>query len=95
MRLQHKPLGFVINFFLGVAWASVLIGVVTSFFSFYHQSWIDVLLSAVVAAMPGLIAVLFLEHIITVKEQSYEMQKQTLLLEQILAMLEKKENKEL
>jgi len=84
----------VINFFLGIAWASVLIGVVTSLFTFYHQNWIDVFLSAVVAAIPGLIGVLLLEHIITVKEKYFEMQKQTALLEQILARLEQKETRE-
>lgn len=92
MRLHERPLGFVINFFLGIAWASVLIGVITSLFAFYHQSWIDAFLTAVLAAIPGLVGVLLLEHIITVKEKYFEMQKQTALLEQILDRLEKKKD---
>ena len=35
MRLQSGPLSFVVNFLLGVAWAAVLLGAITSFLSFY------------------------------------------------------------
>ena len=84
MRLGSKPLGFVINFLLGVAWAAVLIGAVTSFLSFYHNSFFFAIISAFVGALPGLVAVLLLEHIITNKEKHLELKKQTKLLEQIL-----------
>ncbi len=84
MRLGNKPLGFVINFLLGVAWAAVLIGAVTSFLSFYHNSFFFAIISAFVGALPGLVAVLLLEHIITNKEKHLELKKQTKLLEQIL-----------
>jgi len=84
MRLKDNTFGFVINFFLGVAWASVLIGAVSSFFSFYQNSFFFALVSAFVAALPGLVAVLLLEHIITNKEKHLELKKQTKLLEQIL-----------
>ena len=88
MRLENKTLGFVINFLLGVAWAAVLIGAVTSFLSFYHNSFFFAVISALVGALPGLIAVLFLEHIITNKEQYSELKKQTKLLEELLARKE-------
>jgi uncharacterized membrane protein YeaQ/YmgE (transglycosylase-associated protein family) len=94
MRIKEKPLGFIINFFLGIAWASVLIGVVVPFFSSFHLGFFDTLISAVIGALPGLIAILLLEHIITIKEKHYELKKQTWLLEQILEKLDKQTPKE-
>ena len=94
MRLKEKPLGFVINFFLGIAWASVLIGAVIPFFSSFHFSLLDTLFSSVIGALPGLVVVLLLEHIITTKEKYYEIKKQTKLLEQILEKLDKQTIKE-
>ena len=94
MRLKEKPLGFIINFFLGIAWASVLIGVVTPFLSSFHFSLFDTLISAVIGALPGLVAILLLEHIITIKEKHYELQKQTWLLEQLLEKCDKQTTKE-
>ncbi len=84
MRLKDKTLGFVVNFLLGVAWASVLIGAVSSFLSFYQTSLFFAIVSAFVGALPGLIAVLLLEYFITNKEKYLELKKQTKLLEQIL-----------
>ncbi len=89
MRLQQKPLGFVINFLLGVAWAFVLIGAVSSFFVFYSDNIFYALVSACIGALPGLIAVLLLEYIITSKEKYEELRKQTALLEKLV-----KQNKE-
>jgi len=89
MRLKDRSLGFVVNFLLGVAWAFVLIGAVTSFLSFYHNSFFFAIVSAFVGALPGLVAVLLLEHIITNKEKHLELKKQTKLLEQILREKEK------
>ena len=85
MRLKDRSLGFVVNFLLGVAWAAVLIGAVTSFLSFYQNSFFFAVVSAFVAALPGLVAVLLLEHIITNKEKHLELKKQTKLLQQLLA----------
>ena len=84
MRLRNKPLGFIINFLLGVAWASVLIGVSTSFFNFYNTSIFSAIIYAFIGAMPGLVAVLLLEYIITSKEKFEELRKQTKLLEKLL-----------
>jgi len=84
MRLKNKSLGFVVNFLLGVAWASVIIGVITSFLSSYHESFFTALVSAFVGAIPGLVAVLLLELVITNKEKHLELQKQTDLLKKLL-----------
>ena len=94
MRLKEKPLGFVINFFLGIAWASVLIGVVTPFIHYLHSSILDAVISSLIGAIPGLICILVLEHIITNKEKHYEMQKQTMILEKLLKKLDENELEE-
>jgi uncharacterized membrane protein YeaQ/YmgE (transglycosylase-associated protein family) len=90
MRLKESSLGFIINFLLGVAWAAVLIGAVTSFLSFYSTSLLFAIVSAFIGALPGLIGILLLEYIITNKEKHEELTKQTRLLQQIL---DQKENK--
>jgi uncharacterized membrane protein YeaQ/YmgE (transglycosylase-associated protein family) len=92
MRLKDRSLGFVVNFLLGVAWAAVLIGAVSSFLSFYQTSLFFAIISAFVGALPGLVAVLLLEHIITNKEKHLELKKQTKLLEKLLIQ---KENNDL
>ena len=84
MRLEDRSLGFIVNFLLGVAWASVLIGAVTSFLAFYSTNWFFAIVSALIGALPGLIGILLLEHIITNKEKYEELKKQTQLLEKLL-----------
>ncbi len=88
MRLQNGPLSFVVNFLLGVAWASVLLGAVTSFLVFYQDNLLLALVSACMGALPGMISVLLLEHIITGKEKHLELKKQTELLEKLLIQKE-------
>jgi len=88
MRLEDRSLGFIINFLLGVAWAAVLIGAVSSFLSFYHVSFFFALVSSFIGALPGMIGILLLEHIITNKEQQEELKKQTKLLQQLVAQKE-------
>jgi len=88
MRLQNGPLSFVVNFLLGVAWAAVLLGAITSFISFYAESFPLALVSAFIGALPGMISVLLLEHVITAKERHLELKKQTALLEKILIQKE-------
>ena len=92
MRLQNRPLSFVINFLLGVSWAAVLLGAITSFLAFYQDSLLLALVSAFIGALPGMVAVLLLEHIITNKEKHLELKKQTALLEKLLIQ---KENNDL
>ena len=84
MRLEGRPLSFVVNFLLGVAWAFVLIGVVTSFFAFYSTNLFYAIISAFIGVLPGLIGILFLENIITNKDKYKELQKQTKLLEELV-----------
>jgi len=83
MRLENRPLGFVINFLLGVSWAVLLLGALTSFFSFFHDSLLFALVSSFIGAVPGLVAILLLEHIITGKEKLEELKRQTILLEKL------------
>jgi len=84
MRLGDRPLGFIINFLLGVAWAFVLIGAITSFLAFSSDNIFYALISTCIGALPGMIAVLLLEYIITSKEKYEELKKQTRLLEKLL-----------
>lgn len=84
MRLGDKSLSFVVNFLLGVAWASIFLGAITSFLTFYNESLIYAVIYAFIAAIPGMIGVLLLEHVITTKEKHLELKKQTVLLEQLL-----------
>ncbi len=84
MRLEDKSLSFVVNFLLGVAWASIFLGAITSFLSYYNESFIYAVIYAFMAAIPGMIGVLMLEHVITNKEKHIELKKQTLLLEKLL-----------
>lgn len=84
MRLEDKTLNFVVNFLLGVSWASVLVGAITSFLSLYQDSLFYAIVSAMMAMIPGMVAVLLLEHVITTKQKYYELKKQTKLLELLL-----------
>ena len=88
MRLQNSPLSFVVNFLLGVAWAAVLLGAITSFLSFFQDNFFYAVVSAFIGALPGLLGVLLLEHVITAKERHLELQKQTALLEKLLKQKE-------
>ncbi len=90
MRLKNGFLSFVVNFLLGVAWAFVLIGAASFFFSFYQNSFFLAIFTAFMGALPGLLAVLLLDHIITNKEKLLELKKQTKLLEKLL--IEKESN---
>jgi len=92
MRLKDKPLSFVVNFLLGVSWATAFLGAITSFLSFYHENLLWALLSAFIGALPGMVAILLLEHFITSKEKHLELQTQTDLLKKLL---KQKENNDL
>ena len=90
MRLNDKYLGFVINFLLGASWALVLIGALSSFLAYFHSSILLSIGAVFIGAIPGFIAVLFLENIITNKQKLNELRKQTLLLESIHETLSSK-----
>ena len=89
MRLEDKALSFVINFLLGVSWAASIVGAVTTFFSYYSDSFFFAVISAVFASIPGLIGVLLLEHFIVSREKLDLLKTQTELLQKVLS--EKKE----
>ena len=81
MRLENNALSFVVNFLLGVSWASVLLGAVTSFLLVYPDSLLYAIVSAAIGMIPGMVGVLLLELFITIKEKHAELKKQTALLE--------------
>lgn len=89
MRLKDRSLGFIVNFLLGVAWAFVLIGAVTSFLAFYSTNLFFAIISAFIGALPGLIGILLLEYMITNKEKHEELKKQTQLLEELVDLFKK------
>jgi len=89
MRLENKALGFIINFLLGIAWAATLLGAATTFLSFYNIDLVLAFLGLFIGALPGIIAIVLLEHIITTKESYAELKKQTKLLEKLLLEKEK------
>jgi purine-cytosine permease-like protein len=84
MRLKGTALSFVINFLLGVAWATAFIGAMSTFLSFYSQSFFFAFVAALFALVPGMIAVLLLEYFIVSRDKYIELQKQTALLQKIL-----------
>ena len=90
MRLKERSISFVANFLLGVAWASVLIGAIGAFFSNFSSGVLPALFYAIIAMIPGMAAILLLEHFFTAKARYYELQKQTKLLEKLLEKLLKK-----
>jgi drug/metabolite transporter (DMT)-like permease len=85
MRLSNHSLSFVINFLLGVSWATFFLAGISTFFSYYSESLISASFLAIFASLPGLFMVLILEHIITMKSTHHEIKKQTKLLEAILS----------
>ena len=84
MRPKERPIGFVANFLLGVAWASLVVGAVAAFLSNLSSGIILALFFAVIGMIPGMTAILLLEHFFTAKAHYYEAQKQTRLLEELL-----------
>lgn len=83
MQFKDKTFNFVVNFLLGVAWASILLGFITSFLSTYEDSvWFAVIYGCI-AMVPGMVAVLLLEHTLTSRLNYKELQKQTALLEKL------------
>jgi len=83
MRLLSKPISFIVNFLLGSAWAFMFIGAVTSFLALYSDNLFVAISYAFVGSLPGMAAIVLIEHIITNKEQLEELKKHTQLLEEI------------
>ena len=87
MRLRESTLGVVVNFLLGVSWASVLVGAVYTFFSFLKIGFFTAVVMSFLGALPGLFLVVLLEYIIIGAERLDEEKRQTELLEDILHKL--------
>jgi cytochrome c biogenesis protein CcdA len=83
MRLNDRYFTFIISFFVGVAWATLFIGAITTFLYYYQESLFLGVINGLLGALPGLFALLVLEHIITVRNSFIELQKQTKLLESL------------
>lgn len=86
MRLQGFLLNFVLNFLLGVAWGAVVFGGFLFSYSFYlnYDDISFTIMSVIIGMLPGLIAVVLIEHLITSKEKLAELKKQSLFLEKLL-----------
>ena len=84
MRLKDKILYFVVNFLLGVAWATVFLGAISTFLAYYQESFYYSIVAFLIGALPGLAIVLLLEHFIVSQENYLELTKQTKLLEKLL-----------
>jgi hypothetical protein len=85
MRVRERSLHFIVNFLLGVAWATAFIGAVTTFLSYYPANpFLLSLLFSLLVMIPGFIFVLCIEHFITSKERLYAIQEQTKLLKELL-----------
>ena len=89
MRLKERAISVIVNFLLGIAWAVLLIGAITSFFTYLPNGFFTALIFGLIGMIPGAIAILLLEHFFTIKAQYYETQRQTILLQQIKEKLEK------
>ncbi|MCB4743290.1 MAG: hypothetical protein LGB07_01530 [Sulfurovum sp.] len=84
MRFKSKTLHFIINFLLGVSWATMLTGMLTAFLAFYENSLFFAIISALMSAIPGLLGILLLEYFIINKEKLEEIKKQTELLKRLV-----------
>jgi len=83
MRLKESSIFSLINFLLGVAWAFVFIGSLSTFLAFIKTSFFLAILSIIIGAIPGLFLVLFLEYFILKFKSMDELKKQTELLKKI------------
>lgn len=85
MRIKEKSLGFIVSFLLGVAWASLFLGAISSFMAFYGGGNIFfAIISGLIGTLPGMIFIIVLEYFITSKEKLEELKKQTSLLQKLL-----------
>ncbi len=91
MRLQTSTLSRVINFLLGVAWASLLLGAFYIFLSYYRFSLVDAIFLSFLGSLPGLFFVVVLEYLIVGLQQYEETKKQTKLLEELLEQTKKRD----
>ena len=86
MRLHDMVLNFVLNFLLGIAWGFVFLGAFLLSYSFYlsYDNIPFTVMSVVFGMLPGLMAVVIIEHLITSKEKLAQLKEQTNLLQKLL-----------
>ena len=64
------------------------VAAIGEFLAFYPENFLLAIVSSFLGALPGMVSVLLLEHIITAKERHLELKKQTALLEKLLIQKE-------
>jgi len=83
MKLSSPLLSFLLNFLLGAAWAFALAGASIVFYLYVDFSFFYALFAALIAALPGLLFVLFIEYFFMKQEHLDELKKQTKYLEEL------------
>ncbi len=91
-----KPIfELLVNFLLGVSWATALLGAFFAFETFYSFGLFTALISAIIGSLTGLIFVILLEVVSLNINNFKENQKQSKLLENILDELKKGSSKDI
>jgi uncharacterized membrane protein (DUF106 family) len=84
MKLSSAFLSFLLNFLLGAAWAFALAGATIVFYLYVDFSFFYALFAALIASLPGLLFVLFIEYFFIKQEHLDELKKQTKLLQELV-----------
>ena len=84
MKLSSPLLSFLLNYLLGAAWAFSIAGAIITFYLYMDISLFFAFFSALLATLPGLLFVLFIEYFFMKQEHLYELQKQSRLIEELL-----------
>ncbi len=84
MKLSSALLSFLLNFLLGAAWAFAIAGAGIAFYLYLEIGLLFAFFASLVAALPGLLFVLFIEYFFMKQEHLEELKEQTALLEDLL-----------
>ena len=88
--MQKKPFALtIINIFLGASWAILVLFALFAFKLYEHHGLFIALSAAVVGAFLGMLLILIFETLLVQFEKNEEIKKQTKLLEEINAKLDK------
>jgi len=85
MKLSSPLLSFLLNFLLGAAWAFAFAGATITFYLYLELGFVFAVFSALIATLPGLLFVLFIEYFFMKQEHLNELEKQTKLLEELVS----------
>ena len=83
MKLSSPLLSLLLNFLLGTAWAFALAGATITFYLYLGIGFLYALFAALIASLPGLLFVLFIEYFFMKQEHLNELKKQTKLLKEL------------